>query len=40
MNGQTVMQMVFEEISYKADLEDSKFEMPSVSAPVDSTDQK
>lgn len=40
MNGQTAMQMVFEEISYKADLEDSKFEMPSVSAPVDSTDQK
>jgi hypothetical protein len=40
MNGQTVMQMVFDEISYNKDYDDSLFEMPQVTAPVDSTDKK
>lgn len=37
MNGQTVMQMVLEEISYNTDIPDSMFQMPEVSAPSDST---
>lgn len=36
MNGQTVMQMVFDEITYNVDVPDSIFEMPEVTAPADS----
>lgn len=36
MNGQTVMQMVFDEITYNVDVPDSLFEMPEVTAPADS----
>jgi outer membrane lipoprotein-sorting protein len=37
MNGETVMQMVFDEITYNTDLDDSIFEMPKESEPADST---
>lgn len=37
MNGETAMQMSFDEISYDTDMPDSMFEMPEISAPVDST---
>ena len=37
MNGQTVFQMVFDEITYDVDVPDSLFLMPEVSAPADST---
>jgi outer membrane lipoprotein-sorting protein len=40
MNGQTVMQMVFDEISYNIDMPDSLFQMPEVSAPADTTSSK
>jgi len=40
MNGQTVMQMTFDEISYDTDMPDSMFVMPKVSAPVDTTGKK
>ena len=40
MNGQTLMQMTFDEISYDVDVPDSMFEMPEVSAPVDTTGSK
>ena len=40
MNGQTVMQMVFDEISYDIDMPDSLFQMPEVSAPADTTGSK
>jgi outer membrane lipoprotein-sorting protein len=40
MNGETVMQMVFDEFTYNPDLDDSIFEMPEVTAPTDSTDSK
>ena len=40
MNGQTVMQMVFDEISYNIDMPDSLFQMPEVSAPADTTGSK
>jgi outer membrane lipoprotein-sorting protein len=36
MNGETVMQMVFDEITYNVDVQDSIFEMPEVTAPADS----
>ena len=36
VNGETVMQMVFDEIIYDVDIDDSIFEMPEVAAPVDS----
>jgi outer membrane lipoprotein-sorting protein len=36
VNGQTVMQMVFDEITYNVDFQDSIFEMPEVTAPADS----
>ena len=36
MNDQTVMQMVFDEITYNVDVQDSIFEMPEVTAPPDS----
>ena len=37
MNGETVMQMVFDEITYNTDLDDSIFEMPQETEPADST---
>ena len=40
MNGETVMQMVFDNFTYNSDLDDSIFEMPQVTAPTDSTDSK
>ena len=40
MNGQTVMQMTFDQISYDSDMPDSMFEMPEVSAPADTTGVK
>jgi hypothetical protein len=36
MNGETVVQMVFDEITYNVDFQDSIFEMPEVTAPADS----
>jgi outer membrane lipoprotein-sorting protein len=40
MNGQTAMQMLFDEITYNVDIPDSMFEMPKVSAPADTTGSK
>ena len=40
MNGQTAMQMTFDEISYDVDMPDSMFQMPEVSAPADTTGSK
>jgi len=40
MNGQTAMQMTFDEISYNNEMPDSTFEMPEVSAPADTTGSK
>jgi outer membrane lipoprotein-sorting protein len=40
MNGQTAMQMTFDEISYDVDMPDSMFEIPEVSAPADTTGSK
>lgn len=40
MNGQTAMQMMFDQISYDSDMPDSMFEMPEVSAPADTTGVK
>lgn len=37
MNGETVMQMVFDEITYNIGLDDSIFEMPQETEPADST---
>ena len=37
MNGETVMQMVFDEITYNKDLDDSIFEVPQETEPADST---
>ena len=37
MNGETVMQMVFDEITYNIDLDDSIFEVPQETEPADST---
>lgn len=36
MNGETVIQMVFDEITYNVDVQDSMFEMPEVTTPADS----
>ncbi|MGB5848695.1 MAG: hypothetical protein WBH40_09425 [Ignavibacteriaceae bacterium] len=36
VNGETVVQMVFDEITYNVDFQDSIFDMPEVTAPVDS----
>lgn len=36
VNGETVMQMIFDEITYNTDVPDSLFEMPEVTAPADS----
>ena len=38
VDGQTVMQMVFDEIVFNVDVPDSLFNMPEVIAPSDSTD--
>jgi hypothetical protein len=35
-DGQTVMQMIFDEVTYNVDIDDSIFEMPEVTAPSDS----
>lgn len=40
MNGQTVMQMTFDEITYDTDMPDSMFKMPEATAPSDSTGSK
>ena len=40
MNGQTAMQMTFDEISYDTDMPDSMFKMPEATAPSDSTGSK
>lgn len=40
MNGQTVMNMVLDEITYDVEIPDSMFEMPKAEAPTDSMDQK
>ena len=40
MNGQTAMQMVFDEITYGVDIPDSMFEMPAVEEQTDSTDSE
>lgn len=40
MNGETVMQMVIETITYDVDIPDSMFVMPEVSAPADTTGSK
>ncbi len=37
MNGETVMQMVLEEVTYDVEVSDSSFIMPEVIAPTDST---
>lgn len=39
MNGQTVMNMVLDEITYDVEIPDSMFEMPKAEAPTDSMDQ-
>jgi outer membrane lipoprotein-sorting protein len=36
VNGNTVLQMVFEEFTYNVDVPDSLFEMPEVTTPADS----
>jgi len=36
VNGETVMQMVFEEITFNVDIDDSIFDMPEVTTPTDS----
>ena len=36
VNGETVMQMIFDEITYNVDLDDSIFMMPEVTVPADS----
>lgn len=40
MNGQTAMQMTFDEISYDTDMPDSMFAMPEITAPADTTGSK
>lgn len=40
VNGNTVMNMVIEEVTYNVDIPDSLFEMPQTSAPSDSTGSK
>jgi outer membrane lipoprotein-sorting protein len=40
MNGQTAMQMVFDEITYGVDIPDSMFEMPAAEEQTDSTDSE
>jgi hypothetical protein len=40
MNGQTAMQMIFDEIIYETDMPDSMFAMPEITAPADTTGSK
>lgn len=40
MNGETMMQMVLEEVTFDSDMPDSLFMMPEVSAPADTTESK
>lgn len=40
MNGQTAMQMTFDQITYGDNFPDSLFQMPEASAPADSTDSE
>jgi len=40
VNGETVMQMVFEEITYNVDIDDSIFDMPEVTTPTDSLESE
>ncbi len=40
MNGQTAMQMIFDEITYDTDMPDSMFAMPKITAPADTTGSK
>jgi len=40
MNGQTAMQMVFDEITYDTEMPDSMFAMPEITAPADTTGSK
>jgi len=40
VNGETMMQMVLEEVTYNTDIPDSMFMMPEVSAPADTTGVK
>ncbi|MBT8392320.1 MAG: outer membrane lipoprotein-sorting protein [Ignavibacteria bacterium] len=37
-DGQTVMQMTFDEVNYDLEIEESLFALPEVTAPTDSTD--
>ncbi|MBT8383500.1 MAG: hypothetical protein KJO59_14275, partial [Ignavibacteria bacterium] len=37
-DGQTVMQMTFDEVKYDLEIEESLFALPEVTAPIDSTD--
>lgn len=37
MNGETVMQMVFDEINYNTEMDDSIFKMPQATEPADTT---
>jgi len=40
VNGETMMQMILEEVTYNSDIPDSMFMMPEVSAPADTTGSK
>lgn len=40
VNGETMMQMVLEEVTYNTEIPDSMFMMPEVSAPADTTGVK
>jgi len=40
VNGETVMQMVFEEITYNVEIDDSIFEMPEVTTSTDSLESE
>ena len=35
-DGQTIMQMIFDEVTYNVDIDDSIFDMPEITAPTDS----
>jgi outer membrane lipoprotein-sorting protein len=35
-DGETIMQMIFDEVTYNVDIDDSIFDMPEVTAPTDS----
>jgi len=40
VNGESMMQMVLEEVTYNTEIPDSMFMMPEVSAPADTTEPK